>query len=102
MTTGVNLVLFVSLIPFRDRRRLVHVLDDLSPSDAGVVGAEGNLTELSRVRNDAHFRAAEVVVEQILEPHTGDKEEVPRILPSSLNVRHGAVAHNLAVAPAGQ
>ncbi len=28
------------LIPLRDSRVLVHVLDDVSPTDAGVIGAE--------------------------------------------------------------
>ena len=31
------------------------------------------------VRNDAHLRPPEVVFKQVLEPHAGDKEEVPRV-----------------------
>src|ERR1700753_2318136 len=69
---GVNLMLAVVLVPLRDSRVLVHVLDDLAPAHTGVVRAEADLTLLRRVRNDAHFGAAEVVVEQILEPHTRD------------------------------
>ena len=77
---GVNLMLAVRLVPLRDGRVLVHVLDDFPPADARVVRAEGNFTLLRGVRDDAHFRAAEIVVEQILEPHAGDEQEVPRIL----------------------
>src|SRR6185503_5594453 len=49
-----------------------HLLDDLSPAHAGVVGAEGDLPDLGGVRDDAHLGAPEVIVEQVLEPHPGD------------------------------
>src|SRR5579859_3488957 len=76
---GVNLVLAVGFVPLGDGRVLVHVLDNLTPADTGVVRAEGDFALLRGVWNDAHFGAAEVVIEQILEPHAGDEEEVPRI-----------------------
>ena len=76
---GIDVVLAVFLVPLRDGRVLVHVLDDLAPADARVVRAEGNFTLLRRVRDDAHFGAAEIVVKQVLEPHARDHQEVPRI-----------------------
>src|SRR5258705_12102035 len=80
LALGVNFVLAVGLVPFGHSRVLVHVLDDFAPAYAGVVRAEGNFTLLRGVRDDAHFGAAEVVVEKILEPHASDEEEVPGIL----------------------
>src|SRR6185369_12278689 len=77
LAAGENLVTAVLLIPLRDGRVLVHVLDDVAPADTRVVRAERNLTFLRAVRDDAHFSAAEVVVEEILEPHSSDKQEVP-------------------------
>jgi len=76
----------------------MHVLDDLPPSHPGVVRAEGNLALLRGVRNDAHLSAPEVVVEQILEPHSRDEQEVPRIaLPALHGVFIGAVRRSAAV-----
>src|SRR5581483_11719088 len=56
-----------------------HVLDDLSPADSGVIRAEGNLAFLCSVRYHAHFSAAEIVNEQILEPHSFNTEDSPRV-----------------------
>src|SRR5215475_13232705 len=81
-----DLMTSVVLIPLRHGGVLVHILDDIAPTDTGVVSAKRNLTFLGTVRNDAHFRAAEVVVEEILEPHTGDKEEVPTIASSLIDI----------------
>src|SRR5208283_4726463 len=82
---GVDFVLAVGLVPFGDSRVLVHVFDDLAPADAGVVGAEADFALLRAVGDDAHFGAAEIVVEEILEPHAGDEEEVPWILRATLH-----------------
>ena len=95
LALGVDFVFAVVLVPLGDRRVLVHVLDDLAPAYARVVSAEGDFALLRGVRNDAHFGAAEVVVEKILEPHAGDEEEVPRILAAlhgvvNLAIRRGA------------
>src|SRR2546421_440113 len=76
---GIDFMLAVRPIPLRDGRVLVHVLNDLAPADAGIVRAEGNLALLRGVRDDAHLGAAEVVVEQILEPHAREEQEGPRI-----------------------
>src|SRR5437763_495029 len=76
---GVDFVFAVILVPLGDGRILVHIFDDLPPAHAGVVGAEADFTLLGGVRNDAHFSAAEIIVEKILEPHAGDEKEVPRI-----------------------
>src|SRR5262249_18004205 len=86
----------------RDRGVLVHVLDDVSPTDTRVVSTEGNLTFLSAVRNDAHLGATEVVVEEILEPHTGDKQEVPAIRSALLDIAGSAITADFAVVLAGQ
>src|SRR5215475_3668196 len=73
-------------VPFGQGRRHMHLLDDLAPAYAGVVRAEGNLAFLSAVRNDAHLGASKVVIEQVLKPHSGDKQEVPAILAALENV----------------
>ena len=82
---GVDFVLAVRLVPLGHGRVLVHVLDDLPPSHAGVVRAEADLALLRGVRNDAHLGAPEVVIEQILEPHPRDEQEVPRIALAALH-----------------
>ncbi len=98
LALGVDLVLSVVLIPLGHGRVLMHVLDDLPPTHAGVVRAEADLALLRRIRNDAHFGAAAIVVEQILEPHPGDEQEVPRIgLPALHGVFVRAVRRRLAV-----
>ncbi len=51
------------LVPLRDGCVLMHMLDDVPPADAGVVGTKTNFTFLSSVRNDAHLRPTEVVIE---------------------------------------
>ena len=71
----------------------MHVLDDLPPADAGVVGAERNLAFLGAVRNDAHLGAAKIIIKKILEPHAFDAEHAPvvggRVLAGT---RHAVVA----------
>src|SRR5207237_9388489 len=49
------------------------------------------------VRDDEHLGAAEIVVKEVLEPHAGDKEKVPRVLTTLLDVVDGAVGADLAV-----
>src|SRR5690349_1225617 len=90
------------LIPLSHRRVLVHVLDDVSPTDSRVVRAEGDFTFLRAVRDDAHFSATEIVVEEILEPHTRDKQEVPAIGTAHRDVLLAAIAAHLAVVLASQ
>src|SRR5215204_522778 len=85
------------LIPLCHGRVLVHVLDDVSPADTRVVSTEGNLTFLSTVGNDTHLGASEIVVEEILEPHSGDEEEVPTIGTTLIDVLYTAVATDLTV-----
>ena len=50
LARGVDGVLAVGLVPLRHAGVLVHVLDDVPPADAGVVGAEGDFAQLRRVR----------------------------------------------------
>src|SRR5690349_24962872 len=97
LATSENLVSTMLLIPLRDGRVLVHVLDDVSPTDSRIVGAEGNLAFLRAVRDDAHFGATEIVVEEILEPHSRDKQEVPAIRTALLDIIFAAIAADLAV-----
>src|SRR5581483_3560192 len=66
-----------------------------------VVRAEAYLTLLRRIRNDALLGAAEVVVEQILEPHARDEQEVPAILAALLDILKSTVALHAAVVLAG-
>ncbi len=77
----------------------MHLLDDVPPADARVVRAERDLPFLSGVRDDAPLGAPEVVVEEVLEPHAGDEQEVPAIRPALMDVRAGAIGGNLAVVP---
>src|SRR5712671_6760295 len=77
VTRGINGVALVFLVPVSEVRGLVHVLDNLPPADAGVVGAEGNLAFLSAVGNDTHLGAAQIVVEKILKPHAFHAEHAP-------------------------
>src|ERR1051326_6751974 len=67
-------------IPFSDGGILMEIFNDLPPSNACVIGAEGDFSFLRSVRNDAHFGAAEIIVEEILEPHAGHEHEVPAVL----------------------
>ena len=90
------------LIPLGDGRVLVHVFDDIAPADACVVRAEGNLAFLRAVRDDAHFSATEIVVEEILEPHSSDEQEVPAIGTALFDIVLRAIAADLAVVLAGQ
>src|SRR5687768_11530175 len=92
----------VFLVPLCDGRVLVHVLDDVTPADAGVVCTERDLAFLCAIRDDAHLCAAEVVVEKILEPHAGDEEEVPRVLPALLDVFHRALRSDLSIILTGK
>src|SRR5262245_7883726 len=86
-------------VPFRERRRHMHLLDDLAPAYAGVVGAERDLAFLRRVRNDALLGAAEIIVEQILEPHPSDEKHIPAVVAAPLYVLQGPVGPHFAVLP---
>ena len=70
-------------VPLGDGRVRLHLLEDVPPADAGVVRAEADLAHLRAVRDDAHLGAAEVVVEEILEPHPGDEEHAPLVVSAS-------------------
>src|SRR5208283_508598 len=102
LALGVDFMLAVGLVPLGDGRVFVHVFDDLAPADAGVVGAEADFALLRAVGNDAHFGAAEIVVEEILEPHACDEQEVPRILLAALQgIFVSAFRRSLAVLAGG-
>ena len=101
LAAGEDLMAAVLLIPLGEGGRHVHLLDDVAPSHAGVVGAEADLAFLRGVGDDALLGAAEVVVEQVLEPHAGDEEEVPAVLAALLDVLKSAVALDAAVVLAG-
>ncbi len=98
---GKDLVAAVLLIPLGEGGRHVHLLNDVAPADAGVVSAEADFAFLRGVGDDALLGAAEVVVEEILEPHAGDEEEVPTVLAALLDIFEGAVAFDAAVVLAG-
>ena len=101
LATGEDFVTAMLLIPLGEGGGHVHLLDDVAPAYAGVVGAEGDFAFLRGVGNDALLGAAEVVIEEVLEPHAGDEEEVPTVLAALLDVFHGAVALDAAVVLAG-
>ena len=101
LAAGEDLVAAVLLIPLGQSGRHVHLLDDVAPAHARVVRAEADLAFLRGVGNDALLGAAEVVVEQVLEPHAGDEQEVPAVLAAHLDVFDGAVALDAAVVLAG-
>src|SRR5271154_7128894 len=101
LAAGEDLVTAMLLVPLGEGGGHVHLLDDIAPAHAGVVSTEADLALLRGVRNDALLGAAEVVVEQVLEPHSGDEEEVPAIAAALLDVRLGAVSTDLAVVLAG-
>ena len=102
MAAGVNAMLSILLIPLGDRRCLVHVFDDLPPANPGIVGAEGDLTQLRRIRDDAHFGAAEVVVEQVLKPHSGDEQEIPGVAAPLLDVFDRPITRDLSITLSGK
>src|SRR5205085_12013979 len=97
VAAGENLVATFFFIPLGQGSGHMHLLDDIAPADTSVVCAEGNFTLLRGVRNDAHFCSAEIVIEQILEPHTRDKQEIPAIVSSLLDVLQSGIAADLAV-----
>ena len=101
LAAGEDFVTAMLLVPLGERGGHVHLLDDVPPAHAGVVGAEADLAFLGGVGDDALLGAAEVVVEEILEPHAGDEEEVPAIGAALFDVGHGAVGGDLAVVAAG-
>src|SRR5712692_9676779 len=63
LAAGKDLVTAMLLVPLRNGCVLMHMLDDVAPANASIVGAETNLTFLSSVRNDAHLRPAEIIIE---------------------------------------
>src|SRR5262249_10869891 len=94
----------LSLVPLGEGRGLEHLFDDLSPAHAGVVRAEGNLSHLSGVRDDAHLGAPEVVVEEILKPHPADEEDAPVMAPflREPELAAGVPVHELDDLPRGK
>src|SRR6478735_4415872 len=65
------------LVPLGDSGGSLHLLDDLAEANACVVGAERDFSHLRAVRNDAHFGAPKVVIEEILKPHASHEQEAP-------------------------
>ncbi len=101
LVAGIDEVTSPLLVPLVECGRLVHFLDDVPPADARVVGAEGNFTFLSAVGNHALLGAAKIVGEQILEPHSGDEQEVPAILAALDDIFEGPVGCDFSVVPSG-
>src|SRR5271165_5321171 len=101
LVAGEDFVTSVLLVPLGESGGHVHLLDDVAPAHAGVVGAEADFAFLRGVGDDALLGAAEVVVEQVLEPHAGDEEEVPAIATATLDVGLGTITAHLAVVFAG-
>src|SRR5262249_32262771 len=87
----------VFFVPFRHGCVLMHVLNNVSPTDTRIIGAETDLPFLRSVRNDAHLSAAEIVIKQILEPHAGDEQEVPAIRPALRDIAFASIAADFTV-----
>src|SRR6476646_1989556 len=92
VVSGKDFMTPVLVVPLGERRGHVHFLDNVAPADAGVIGAEGNFAFLGSIRDDALLGAAEIIVEQILEPHAGNEQEIPPIFAALLDVINSAVA----------
>src|SRR4029079_13965406 len=101
LAAGEDLMTAMLFVPLGERGGHVHLLDDVAPADSRVVGAEGDLTFLGRIRNDAALGASEVVVEQILEPHPGNEQEVPAVRTATVDVGLGAIGADLGVVAGG-
>ena len=101
LAAGDDLVPALFRVPLGERRGHVHLFDDVPPAHARVVGAEADFAFLRGVGDDALLGAPEVVIEEILEPHAGDEQEVPAILAALFDVFEGAVAGDFAVVAAG-
>src|SRR5580765_2726227 len=97
LTAGEDLVPAMFFIPLGNGRILVHVLNYIPPTDTRVVSTKANLALLSTIGNNALLGATEVVIEQILKPHAGDKQEIPTIRAPLLNILGAAVAADFAV-----
>src|SRR5258706_12969375 len=91
----------ILFVPFGQSRGHMHLLDDLTPAHTGVVSTKRNLTFLSRVRDDALLGAAEVIVEQILKPHSCYEQKVPAVCATLFDVLNGSITRYLAVVLAG-
>ena len=65
-------------VPVGDRSGTESILDDLTPTHPGVVGAERDLPELGAIGDDAHLGSAEIVIPQVLKPHPGNEQKSPR------------------------
>ena len=102
LAAGEHLVTAVVLVPLCNGCVLVHMLDDVAPSDPRVISTERDLALLRAVGDDAHLCAAEIVVEEVLEPHPRDEQEVPRVLATLLDILDRAVRTDLPVILARQ
>src|SRR5262249_3286199 len=86
LAAGDDLMPALVVVPLGQRRRHMPLLDDLPPADACVISAERYLALLRRVRNNALFGPPEIVIEEILEPHAGNEEEIPPVTAPFLDV----------------
>src|SRR5690242_16057557 len=98
---GKDLMAPVLFVPLGERRRHMHLLDDVAPANAGIVRAEGNLAFLRGVGNNALLGAPEIIIKQVLEPHARDEQEIPAIGAALPDVLDSAVAGDFAVIAAG-
>src|SRR5579864_672940 len=94
---GKNLMPAVLLVPLGQRGGHVHLLDNVPPSHPRVISAEGNLSLLRGVGDNALLCSAEIVVEQILEPHARHEQQVPAVAPSAQDVSHRPLTRDVAI-----
>src|SRR6185437_5454156 len=81
-----NFVAAMLVVPLGGRCRHMHFFDDVAPAHTRVIRAERNLALLRGIGDNALLRAPEIVVEQVLEPHSSNKKEVPAISAPLLDV----------------
>ena len=97
LAAGKNFVPPVLFVPFGERGRHVHLFDNVPPAHARVVGAERNLAFLRCIRDNALLGASEVVIKQVLKPHSRDEQEIPAIVAPLHDIVNRAVRPNLAI-----
>src|SRR5688572_23306762 len=102
LAAGDNFMAALVGIPLGQGGGHVHLFNDIAPTDAGIVSTEADFAFLRGVRDDALLGAAEIVIKEILEPHSGNEQEVPTILPAAFDIFERAIALDATVISTGR
>src|SRR6266481_4101846 len=95
--TGEDLMAAMLFIPLGERGGHVHLFNDVAPAHAGVVSAETDFAFLRGIGNNALLSAAEVVIIEVLEPHSSNEQEIPAVSAALLDVFNRAITGDAAV-----